>query len=368
MEICLKDTLRTLRQKKNITQETLAQHLGITSQSVGKWERGEGYPDITLLPAIAAYFDVTIDDLLDVGAARKEEKYWAYVAEAAVYEHEGLVEEIIGVWERAYHEFPNDCRIMNNLMCSIHSRGNYPTPDADAERIYLLGEKILENSTDQEIRDSAIYILCWVHSSRREKEEALKYAEMGGSLLTTREDLRSVVLEGEEGIEACQSYLMELLRTAGYTAIEMITKDGVTTEETVAAYQLGIDLFKLLHPDGCLIGHAWSMAMAYSGIASAYAKVQDAEKTLEALEQCVAWSVRDTEYKSNGEPIRYQTPLVNRLTFDPRDSSKNYTGNTCDCFLEHFSWVCYDFLREDARFLALQNRMREYAEEANHNN
>ena len=44
------------------------------------------------------------------------------------------------------------------------------------------------------------------------------------------------------------------------------------------------------------------------------------------------------------------------------------TGNTCDCFLEHFSWICFDFLREDARFLALQNRMREYAEEANRNN
>ena len=40
MEICMKDTLRTLRQKKNVTQETLAGHLGITPQSVGKWERG----------------------------------------------------------------------------------------------------------------------------------------------------------------------------------------------------------------------------------------------------------------------------------------------------------------------------------------
>ena len=88
MEICLKDTLRALRQKNNITQEALAQHLGITSQSVGKWERGEGYPDITLLPAIAAYFDVTIDDLLDVGAARKEEKFKAYQAEADSFAHE----------------------------------------------------------------------------------------------------------------------------------------------------------------------------------------------------------------------------------------------------------------------------------------
>lgn len=43
MEINLKDTLRRLRQKKNITQETLAAYLGITHQSVGKWERGEGF-------------------------------------------------------------------------------------------------------------------------------------------------------------------------------------------------------------------------------------------------------------------------------------------------------------------------------------
>ena len=368
MEICLKDTLRTLRQKKNITQETLAQHLSITSQSVGKWERGEGYPDITLLPAIAAYFDVTIDDLLDVGTARKEEKFKAYEAEANRYAHEGLVEEKIAVWERAYAEFPNDCRIMKNLMGAIHSRGIYPTPDADAERIYALGEKILETSTDQKIREGAIYTLCQVHSCRHETEEAMKYAEMGGSLHTTREDLRSDVLEGEEGIQACQAYLTELLMTAGFTAIEMTTKAGITTEETVAGYQFVIDLFRLLHPDGCLIGHAWSIAMAYSGIASAYAKIQNAEKTLEALDQCVEWSIRDTVYKTEGTPVSYQAPLVNRLSYDPNDDSKNFTGNTCDCFLEHFSWICYDFLRGDARFLELQNRLLEYAEETHVNN
>lgn len=69
MEICIKDNLRRLRTEKNITQEALAKYLGITPQSVGKWERGEGYPDITLLPKIALFFGVTIDDLLNVGKA-----------------------------------------------------------------------------------------------------------------------------------------------------------------------------------------------------------------------------------------------------------------------------------------------------------
>lgn len=40
MEINLKEKIRTLRQQKNVTQEALANHLGITPQSVGKWERG----------------------------------------------------------------------------------------------------------------------------------------------------------------------------------------------------------------------------------------------------------------------------------------------------------------------------------------
>ena len=53
MDVNMKDKLRELRKKKNVTQEALANHLGITPQSVGKWERGEGFPDITLLPAIA---------------------------------------------------------------------------------------------------------------------------------------------------------------------------------------------------------------------------------------------------------------------------------------------------------------------------
>ena len=69
MEIEIKDKLRTLRQQKNKTQDDLASYLGITYQSVGKWERGEGYPDITLLPRIALYFDVTVDELLGVDSA-----------------------------------------------------------------------------------------------------------------------------------------------------------------------------------------------------------------------------------------------------------------------------------------------------------
>ena len=89
MEIDLKNRLRALRKEKNITQEDLANHLSITPQSVGKWERGEGYPDITLLPKIALYFGITVDELLNVDKARIEEKINAYKDESRQLNNKG---------------------------------------------------------------------------------------------------------------------------------------------------------------------------------------------------------------------------------------------------------------------------------------
>lgn len=55
--------IRQLRLRRGITQETMAEHFGITAQAVSKWERGAATPDISMLPDISAYFGVTIDEL-----------------------------------------------------------------------------------------------------------------------------------------------------------------------------------------------------------------------------------------------------------------------------------------------------------------
>lgn len=56
MELRLGERLRQLRLERNLKQEEVAQHLGISFQSISKWERGEGYPDISLIPSLAYYY------------------------------------------------------------------------------------------------------------------------------------------------------------------------------------------------------------------------------------------------------------------------------------------------------------------------
>ena len=72
--------LVALRKEQNLTQEMLAAKLGVTYQAVSKWENGQTYPDISLLPTIAAIFGIGIDSLLGYIPASKrisiyEDKY-----------------------------------------------------------------------------------------------------------------------------------------------------------------------------------------------------------------------------------------------------------------------------------------------------
>ena len=58
------EKLQELRKQKGLTQEELAERLFVSRTAVSKWESGRGYPNIDSLKAIAAFFSVTIDELL----------------------------------------------------------------------------------------------------------------------------------------------------------------------------------------------------------------------------------------------------------------------------------------------------------------
>lgn len=64
-EINIAKVLVTRRKEKGITQDELANYIGVSKASVSKWETGQSYPDVTFLPQLAAYFNISIDELID---------------------------------------------------------------------------------------------------------------------------------------------------------------------------------------------------------------------------------------------------------------------------------------------------------------
>lgn len=66
--------IKAFRLVKGVTQETLAQELGVTAQAVSRWENGAAMPDITFLPALSVYFGVRIDDFFELTDEAQRER------------------------------------------------------------------------------------------------------------------------------------------------------------------------------------------------------------------------------------------------------------------------------------------------------
>lgn len=83
MQIRLGEKIRELRKRNGRKQEDLARALGVTSQAVSRWEANGGYPDMEMIPAIANYFGITIDELFgyESDRASKVNRYFNEIIE-----------------------------------------------------------------------------------------------------------------------------------------------------------------------------------------------------------------------------------------------------------------------------------------------
>lgn len=146
MTIYLGENIKRLRREKEITQETLADFLGVTFQSVSRWERNEGYPDITTLPVIARFFNISVDELLGVNKAENEEEI-----KKLLKEHDNLTDEKL-IWEainNLIEKYPNDFRVQLRYMGYFVFYNKIADNKAKILSIY---ENIQKNCTVDSIR------------------------------------------------------------------------------------------------------------------------------------------------------------------------------------------------------------------------
>ena len=104
----LAENIIRLRHDKKITQEQLADFVGVTKASVSKWETKQSMPDILLLPQLAAFFDVTIDGLLGYEPQLSKEQMEKLYLELASDFAKNPFEEVIEKMKSYGNEPPAD--------------------------------------------------------------------------------------------------------------------------------------------------------------------------------------------------------------------------------------------------------------------
>ena len=138
MNIKIGEKIRQLRQRDGRKQEDLAGVLGVSPQAVSRWEANGGYPDMELIPAIANYFNVSIDELFGYSKDRQEKlKNILNEAEIALNSQEDMT-ECIRMLRSAEEEFPSEPQVLVKLGYALNIQGwkkygarSYTTTDSD---------------------------------------------------------------------------------------------------------------------------------------------------------------------------------------------------------------------------------------------
>lgn len=194
MELNIGNKIKNLRRQKNISQEVLAQYLGVSFQAVSKWESGTNTPDITLIPAIASFFGVSIDELFDYNYYEMEKKVEEIVDESCQYrgKDDQKCEEIL---REGLKKYPGNDILLNCLIYSI------PVPERSDEVISIC-KSLIEGTRMDDIKYDACRILAETYKKIGEYSLAKEAIEQIPEIYFTKLEVAAALLEGEDKFRA----------------------------------------------------------------------------------------------------------------------------------------------------------------------
>ena len=188
----LSANLKKYRIMKELTQEDVAEYLGITAQSVSKWERGESCPDITFLPALANIFETSVDLLLGMDTIRAEETRRGIHAKAVAYQQEEDYEAAAKTYREALKTYPNDPGMMLGLAGALALQGD------TAEAIELM-EKGLPLSANEKQKATIRAALCFLYLKAGKEDKANALASRLPHMRESREVIQPLVQSAMDG-------------------------------------------------------------------------------------------------------------------------------------------------------------------------
>ncbi len=187
----ISENLKYLRKEKDLTQEEVAEMLGVSAQSVSKWERGDTYPDITLLPALANLYKTSVDAIIGMDKINGLQTKATIFAEGHKHIREGNISAAIEVYSEALKLFPNDKGLMSDLAMALALDGDQD----EISQAITLCERVLSDSQGDKVSHTTRAALCFIYLKGGEKEKAVTVAQ---ELPHIRESRESVLAQVEK--------------------------------------------------------------------------------------------------------------------------------------------------------------------------
>jgi len=305
-EINIARTIINKRKEKGITQEELANHIGVSSASVSKWETAQSYPDIVLLPQLASYFNISIDELMNYEpqmAKRDIAKLYSKLYEDLSNKpFDDVIEQCREAIKKYFSCFPLLLQMGGFLLSAGATIG-------DSEKTYaLIAEakelfvRVKKESDDAELIRTALYMEACCAVALTLPDEAIELLEKAVVPALPNEVLlasayrmteRNAEAETTLQIGIYQNIVSALGLLSTYAMFE--TENQNKLDEIVSRTLSLVDSFNIkeLQPSAII--------SFYVVAAQSYIMNQDTEKSLDLLEQYAELAGSDISFRVNGD-------------------------------------------------------------------
>ena len=182
MKLNIGENLRRLRRAADMTQEQLADKLGVAYQSVSRWENGTTYPDMEFLPVLAGIFGVTVDELIGMEESKKKEQISERFCEYRdlCYSDTPDSKAIVAL----IRELKRDCMadpVLSKYLWQLFGFAHWNAeslircPDVLAE-LRLAAEEILEGNYERWLKDSVVEHMSYIEDDEHVEAFLDRYA------------------------------------------------------------------------------------------------------------------------------------------------------------------------------------------------
>ena len=251
------EQIKTYRKNAGLTQEQIADALGVSTPAVNKWEKGNTYPDISLLPALARLLKIDMNELFSFREELTEKEIGQFINELSSTALENFT-KAFGIAKSKIKEYPHCDSLIYQVATVLNSALVLSNVEDEEKSKY--SEVIIEwlertvNSQNEKVRASSVFMLAAKYVQMEKYEEAnilldkipdtaIDATIMKTDVLTHQEgtDAAAFFLEGKllKAITNIQSYLYKLIE------MEEETENHNQAEEIADITEHMVSLFGL---------------------------------------------------------------------------------------------------------------------------
>ncbi len=339
-------TIKKLRREQEMTQEQLAECLGITANAVSQWECDRTAPDISQLPILARILQVTTDRLLGIDFSKDEQEIQRISEESFACYRTGQFTKSVEIARKGLQQYPRSYQLMARLAESLLAmKGS----EKEMER---LCDKILKECTESSPRDHAYRLKIILYGKQGKYDEIMEMANDLPHIWVSQEETRM-----RWNFSTDEERRMELIRFAKMymesltTCLDKIARlPCYTAEEQIRIRMQIINMMQTMYPEKDYLSQAAIMASQYYVIASLYVNSGEHDQALIALEKvCEYFKYCDCH---DGVHIS--------LVFRGCNRGKMHTDERSYCreFMELISHdSSFEPLREDPRYMEIMKKL-----------